>query len=56
MAKVQDAVIVIKVSKLLKDSVYDDAQDIINEDIIQSLEAVVQELVGQDALVEIEEQ
>jgi len=54
MARVQDAVIVIKVSRLLKDSEYNEAFDIINEEIIQSLEAVVQELVGKDTLVEIE--
>lgn len=51
MAKLQEDVLVIKISKLVKDS--DLVDTTVNEDLITSLEAVVQELVGTGALVEI---
>jgi hypothetical protein len=52
MAKLQEEVLVIKVSKLLKDS--ETTAEIINNEVIHSLEAVVQELAGAGTLVEIE--
>lgn len=51
MAKLQEDVLVIKISKLVKDS--DLVDTTVNADLITSLEAVVQELVGTGALVEI---
>jgi hypothetical protein len=52
MAKLHEEVLVIKVSKLLKDS--EDSAEIISNDILHSLEAVVEELAGAGTLVEIE--
>ena len=51
MAKIHEEIIVIKVSKLLKDS--DSAETIMNADNVASLEAVIQELSGSSVLVEI---
>lgn len=51
MAKLQEDVLIIKISKLIKDS--DDAGTALTEDLITSLEAVAQELAGPGALVEI---
>lgn len=52
MAKIHEELVVIKVSKLLKDSDADTVQ-IVNEDTTAGLEAVVQELVGADVIVEV---
>jgi hypothetical protein len=52
MAKIQEEVLVIKVSKLLKDS--ESEQTVLTEDVTASLEAVVTELAGAGALVEIQ--
>jgi hypothetical protein len=52
MAKIQEEIIVIKVSKLLRDSDSEAAQ-ILNQDAVSSLEAVIQELAGENVLVEI---
>lgn len=52
MAKLQEEVIVIKVSKLLKDN--QDTTEIISNDVLHSLESVVAELAGAGTLVEIE--
>jgi len=54
MAKIQTEVIVIKLSKLIKDST-GDVGSLTNEDFNTNLEAIVQELVGDNVLVEIEE-
>ena len=51
MAKLQEDVLVIKISKLIKDS--EDADTALTEDLVTSLEAVVQELAGAGTLVEI---
>jgi hypothetical protein len=51
MAKLHEEVIVVKVSKLLKDT--DEASALLNAGILESLEAVVQELAGAGTLVEI---
>jgi translation initiation factor IF-2 len=52
MAKLHEEVLVIKVSKLVKDS--ETAGAILNADTVASLEAVVQELAGANTLVEIQ--
>jgi len=52
VAKLQEEVLVIKVSKLLKDS--DTQTEIINNEVLRSLEEVVAELAGAGTLVEIE--
>ncbi len=52
MAKLQEEVLVIKVSKLLKDS--DTESEILTAETVASLEAVVQELAGANTLVEIQ--
>ena len=52
MAKLQEEVVVIKVSKLLKDN--EAETTILNTDTVTSLEAVVQELAGANTLVEIQ--
>ena len=52
MAKLQEEVVVIKVSKLLKDT--ESENIILTADTIASLEAVIQELAGANTLVEIQ--
>jgi len=52
MAKIQEELIVIKLSKLHKDK-NTQMSNLANEDIVGGLEAVVQELVGNDVIVEI---
>ena len=52
MAKIQEEVIIIKLSKLVKDGV--ETSSIIGTEIQQALEQVVQELVGDSVVVEIE--
>lgn len=51
MAKIQEEIVVIKVSRLLKDT--ESADVIMNADNVTSLEAVIQELAGSNVLVEI---
>jgi hypothetical protein len=52
MAKLHEEVIVVKVSKLLKDS--DSDPVILDTETVTSIEAVVQELAGAGTLVEIQ--
>lgn len=52
MAKLHEEVIVVKISKLLKDN--EAPSTLLNDDVVQSLEAVVQELAGAGTLVEIQ--
>ena len=52
MAKLQEEVVVIKVSKLIKDA--ETAPVLLDTQTIESLEAVVAELVGSNTLVEIQ--
>ena len=51
MAKLNEDMVVIKVSELLKDT--DDRRKIMNPEIVSTIEAAVQELVGPGKLVEI---
>lgn len=53
MAKIVEEVIIIKVSKLVKDSDVDVAQ-IANADTLTNLEVIAQELFGDSAIVEVE--
>lgn len=53
VAKLQEEVLVIKVSKLVKDS-ETNPELLLTAETVQSLEAVVQELAGTNALVEIQ--
>ena len=52
MAKIQEELIVIKLSKLHKDS-QQQISSLSGDDVISGLEAVVQELVGSDVIVEV---
>jgi len=52
MAKLHEEILVIKVSKLLKDG--DSPSAILNTETVTNLEAVVQELAGANTLVEIQ--
>jgi len=52
MAKIQEELIVIKLSKLHKDS-QTQTSNLAGDDVVQGLEAVVQELVGSDVIVEV---
>lgn len=52
MAKLKEELVVIKLSKLLRDSDLDSAS-IMDQQAVESLEAVVQELAGDKVLVEI---
>ena len=52
MAKLHEEILVIKVSKLVKDD--EQAENFLTADTVTSLEAVVQELAGAGSLVEIQ--
>ena len=52
MAKLNEEVLVVKISKLLKDG--DEQTTLLTEDGLLSLEAVVQELAGAGTLIEIQ--
>lgn len=52
MAKLQEDVVTIKISKLVKDA--EDVGSSLSPELVLSLEEVVQELVGAGALVEID--
>ena len=54
MAKLNEDMVVIKVSELLKDS--DAGDKILTAEMLEGIEAVVQELVGESKLVEIIEE
>lgn len=51
MAKLHEEIIVVKVSKLLKDT--EQPEPIMGPETMSSLEAVIQELAGNNVLVEI---
>lgn len=51
MAKLHEEIIIVKVSKLLKDN--EQPTPVMSPDTVNSLEAVIQELAGSNALVEI---
>jgi hypothetical protein len=51
MAKIQEEIVVIRLSKLVKDN--DDVGQITDTDFAQNVEALVQELVGDSVVVEV---
>jgi hypothetical protein len=51
MAKIQEEIIVVKVSKLLRDN--EASASIMSAEAVASLEAVIQELAGSNVLVEL---
>jgi hypothetical protein len=53
MAKIHEEVIVITISKLVKDSDAADAPDLANADIISALGTVAEELLGSGVVVEV---
>lgn len=53
MAKIHEEVIVITISKLLRDSDAADAPDLANSEIISALGSVAEELLGQGVVVEV---
>lgn len=53
MAKIHEEVIVITISKLVKDSDSADIHDLANADIISALGSVAEELLGSGVVVEI---
>jgi hypothetical protein len=52
MAKIQEEIIVVKVSRLLRDS-DQSSEPILNDQAVENLEVVIQELAGENVLVEI---
>ena len=52
MAKINETVFVVKVSELVRDS--EESRPVLNDDAMTQLEAVVKELAGPKALVELE--
>ena len=52
MAKIHEEVIVIKVSKLVKDSA--DVGTVVPEDVAVALQSVAEELLGDSVVVEVE--
>lgn len=53
MAKLVESVLVVKVSKLYKDS--ESTEELVTLEVKSALEQVVQELVGNNVLVEVEQ-
>jgi hypothetical protein len=53
MAKIIEEIVVIKLSKLVKDS--DTSTEIVSEDTVTALQAVVEELTGAGIVVEVEQ-
>ena len=51
MAKIQEEIIAIKVSKLVKDS--ENAGKLVSTETVQALEQVAQQLVGDGVIVEV---
>ena len=55
MAKIQEEIVVIRLSKLIKNTDVDD-NTLTNADFINNLEAIVQELLDSGVIVEVEKQ
>ena len=53
MAKIHEEVIIITISKLVKDNDAEDAPDLANTDIISALGSVAEELLGNGVVVEV---
>lgn len=55
MAKIQEEIVIIRLSKLIKNN-EDNQESLTNDDFGANLETIVQELVGDNIVVEIEKQ
>lgn len=55
MAKIHEEIVVIRLSKLIKNS-EDNKNSLTNKDFFVNLETIVQELVGESTIVEIEKE
>lgn len=53
VAKIHEEVVVVKVSKLVKND--SDGDSLINDDVVAALEQVAQELLGDSVIVEVEQ-
>ena len=53
MAKIQEDVIIVKLSRLIKQDV-DNCGTLVTNELTSNLEAIVQELVGETVMVEVE--
>lgn len=54
MAKLQEEIVVIKVSKLIKDANINQENGVVDAEFLQTLEEAVQQLAGASALVEVQ--
>ena len=54
MAKIHEEIIIIKVSKLIRDTDAADAPDLANVEITSALGTVAEELLGSGVIVEVE--
>lgn len=52
MAKIQEEIIIVKFSKLIRET--DQSSSIITADLVESLQAVTEELAGSGIIVEVE--
>jgi hypothetical protein len=52
MAKIHEEIVVIKLSKLIKDS--DSSTVIVSDDVVAALQSVAEELVGAGVVVEVD--
>ena len=52
MAKIVEDIVIIKLSKLVKDSNHD-SDPLISNDQVQALEQITQELVGDSVIIEV---
>lgn len=55
MAKIQEQIVIVRLSKLVKNSA-DSKDELTNNDFFVNLETIVQELVGDTVIVEIEKE
>lgn len=55
MAKIQEEIVVVRLSKLIKNN-EEDVVSLTNNDFSANLEAILQELVGDSVVVEIEKE
>lgn len=54
MAKIHEEVLIVKLSKLVKNDQSVDSGSIVSADVVTALEQVVQELVGESVIVDVE--
>lgn len=54
MARIQEEIVLIRLSKILKNNQDGEEESLIDDDTITSIEQVAQELLGEKIIVEIE--